>query len=145
MPYDEMLVKPMREELTRLGVQELRTAADVDRVLGAKSGTVMIVVNSVCGCAAGGARPGIALALKHATKPDTIATVFAGQDTEATARARSYFEGNAPSSPAIALFKEGKLVRLVQRFEIEGRDPRQIAAELTANFDKHCAKQPAKT
>ena len=144
MPYDEMLVKPMREELTNLGVQELRTAADVDRVLAAKSGTVMIIVNSVCGCAAGGARPGIALALKHATKPDTIATVFAGQDTEATARARSYFEGNAPSSPAIALFKDGKLMRLVQRFEIEGRHPEQIAKELTANFDKHCAKQPAK-
>ena len=144
MPYDEMLVKPMREELTRLGVQELRTAADVDRVLAAKSGTVMIVVNSVCGCAAGGARPGIALALKHATKPDTIATIFAGQDVAAPARARSFFEGNAPSSPAIALFKDGKLVRLVQRFEIEGRHPEQIAKELTANFDKHCANQPAK-
>src|SRR6476619_4981344 len=119
MPYDEMLVKPMREELTRLGVQELRTAADVDRALASKSGTVMIVVNSVCGCAAGGARPGIALALRHATKPDVVATVFAGQDLEATARARSFFDGNPPSSPAIALFKDGKLVKLVQRWEIE--------------------------
>jgi bacilliredoxin len=143
MPYDPMLVKPMREELTRLGVQELLTAADVDRVLASKSGTAMVVVNSVCGCAAGGARPGIALALKHSVKPDTIATVFAGQDTEATARARSYFEGNPPSSPAIALFKDGKLVRLIQRWEIEGRDPRQIATDLTGAFDKLCAKQPA--
>ena len=143
MPYDPMLVKPMREELTRLGVQELHSAADVDRVMAAKSGTAMIVVNSVCGCAAGGARPGIALALKHATKPDTIATVFAGQDVEATARARSYFEGNPPSSPAIAIFKDGKLARLIQRWEIEGRMPQQIAAELTATFDKVCVKQPA--
>jgi putative YphP/YqiW family bacilliredoxin len=143
MPYDPMLVKPMREELTRLGVQELLSAADVDRVMAAKSGTAMIVVNSVCGCAAGGARPGIALALKHSVKPDTIATVFAGQDTEATARARSYFEGNPPSSPAIAIFKDGKLARLIQRWEIEGRMPQQIAAELTSTFDKVCVKQPA--
>jgi putative YphP/YqiW family bacilliredoxin len=143
MPYDPMLVKPMREELTRLGVQELLSAADVDRVLASKSGTAMIVVNSVCGCAAGGARPGIALALKHAVKPDTIATVFAGQDVEATAKARSYFEGNPPSSPAIAVFKDGKLARLIQRWEIEGRMPQQVAAELTATFDKYCTKQPA--
>jgi putative YphP/YqiW family bacilliredoxin len=145
MPYDEMMVKPMREELTRLGVQELRTAADVDRVLASKSGTVMIVVNSVCGCAAGGARPGIALALKHPTKPDTIATVFAGQDVEAVARARSFFGGNPPSSPAIALFKDGKLAQLIQRWEIEGRSPDQISKDLMASFDKHCAKQPAKS
>jgi putative YphP/YqiW family bacilliredoxin len=143
MPYDPMLVKPMREELTRLGVQELLTPADVDRVLARKSGTAMIIVNSVCGCAAGGARPGIAIALQHTVKPDTIATVFAGQDVEATARARSYFEGNPPSSPAIALFKDGKLARLVQRWEIEGRDPRQIAKDLVATFDQHCARQPA--
>jgi putative YphP/YqiW family bacilliredoxin len=143
MPYDEMMVKPMREELTRLGVKELRTAADVDAVLSKKSGTAMVVVNSVCGCAAGGARPGIALALKHTVKPDVVATVFAGQDIEATAKARSYFEGNPPSSPAIALFKDGKLARLVQRWEIEGRDPRQIALALTGLFDQHCVKQPA--
>ena len=143
MPYDETMVKPMREELTRLGVQELRTAADVDKLLAKKSGTAMIVVNSVCGCAAGGARPGIALALKHTAKPDVVATVFAGQDVEATAKARSYFEGNPPSSPAIALFKDGKLARLVQRWEIEGRDPRQIAKDLTAVFDQHCASVPS--
>jgi putative YphP/YqiW family bacilliredoxin len=142
MPYDPMLVKPMREELTRLGVEELLTAADVDRVLS-KKGTALIFVNSVCGCAAGGARPGLAIALKHSVKPDVIATVFAGQDVEAVNRARSHFEGNPPSSPAVALFKDGKLARLVQRWEIEGRDPRQIAQELTAAFDKHCAKQPA--
>jgi putative YphP/YqiW family bacilliredoxin len=142
MPYDPMMVKPMREELTRLGVKELTTAADVDQLLASKSGTAMIVVNSVCGCAAGGARPGIALALKHGVKPDSIATVFAGQDVEATARARSYFEGNPPSSPAIAIFKDGKLARLIQRWEIEGRMPQQIATDLTATFDKFCTKQP---
>jgi putative YphP/YqiW family bacilliredoxin len=143
MPYDPMMVKPMREEVTRLGVEELLTPADVDRLLARKSGTALIFVNSVCGCAAGGARPGLAMALQHAVKPDVVATVFAGQDVEATARARSYFEGNPPSSPAIALFKDGKLARLVQRWEIEGRDPRQIAKDLTATFDKHCARQPA--
>lgn len=143
MPYDPMMVKPMREELTRLGVQELVTAADVDRVMAKKSGTAMIFVNSVCGCAAGGARPGLAMALQHTVKPDTIATVFAGQDVEATARARSYFEGNPPSSPAIALFKDGKLAKLVQRWEIEGRDPKQIAKDLMAAFDQHCARQTA--
>jgi putative YphP/YqiW family bacilliredoxin len=142
MPYDPMLVKPMKEELTRLGVQELLTAADVDGVM-AKKGTTLIFVNSVCGCAAGGARPGLTLAMSHPVKPDTIATVFAGQDTEATSRARSYFEGNPPSSPAIALFKDGKLARLIQRWEIEGRDPRQIAKDLTAAFDQHCSKQTA--
>jgi putative YphP/YqiW family bacilliredoxin len=141
MPYDPMLVKPMREELTRIGVQELLTGADVDRVMAGK-GTTLVFVNSVCGCAAGGARPALALALKHPVRPDTVATVFAGQDLEATSRARSFFEGNAPSSPAIALFKDGKLARLIQRWEIEGRDPRQIAQDLTAAFDRHCSKQP---
>ena len=142
MPYDPMMVKPMREELTRLGVEELLTPADVDRVM-AKKGSTLIFVNSVCGCAAGGARPGLAIALAHPVKPDTIATVFAGQDIEATKQARTFFGNNPPSSPAIALFKDGQLVRLIQRWEIEGRDPRQLAKDLTTFFDQHCAKQTA--
>jgi putative YphP/YqiW family bacilliredoxin len=142
MPYDPMLVKPMREEVTRLGVKELTNAAEVDQFI-AKKGTALVFVNSVCGCAAGGARPGLAIALTHGVKPDAVGTVFAGQDLEATQRARSYFEGNPPSSPAMALFKDGKLARLIQRWEIEGRDPRQVAKDLTAAFDQHCTKQPA--
>jgi putative YphP/YqiW family bacilliredoxin len=142
MPYDPMLVKPMREEVTRLGVKELTNAAEVDQFI-AKKGTALVFVNSVCGCAAGGARPGLAIALTHGVKPDAVGTVFAGQDLEATQRARSYFEGNPPSSPAMALFKDGKLARLIQRWEIEGRDPRQVAKDLTAAFDQHCTTQPA--
>lgn len=138
MPYPEELVQPMRAELTGAGVKELRTAADVDAFMKEKSGTAMVIVNSVCGCAAGGARPGVKLALKHTSKPDRVATVFAGQDLEAVAKARSYFADVPPSSPSIALFKDGELVHFVPRHAIEGRDPRQIAAELTQVFDSVC-------
>ncbi|MCI0652019.1 MAG: BrxA/BrxB family bacilliredoxin [Planctomycetes bacterium] len=140
MPYDPAMVKPMKEELTRIGFRELVTADDVDRFMGeAKTGTAMIVVNSVCGCAAGGARPGVTLALRHETKPERIATVFAGQDVEATARARGYFGDIPPSSPAIALFRDGRLVHFVPRHMIEGRDAKTIAWDLVAVFDEHCA------
>ncbi len=135
MPYDPMLVQPMREELTALGIEELRTAADVD-VAMARPGTTMIVVNSVCGCAAGGARPGVALALNHAKKPDHVVTVFAGQDLEATERARSYFTGMPPSSPAVALLRDGQLIGFMPRHHIEGRSPEMIAASLTSAFDE---------
>jgi putative YphP/YqiW family bacilliredoxin len=138
MPYPEFFVAPMRQELTRFGVKELRTAAEVDDAVTATPGTTMIVVNSVCGCAAGKARPGIAMALSHDVKPDLIATVFAGADVEATDRARSYFTGYAPSSPAIALMRGGKLVYMLERSQIENRTADQIAAALTAAFDKYC-------
>ncbi len=140
MPYPEELVKPMREELTGIGVKELKDAAEVDAFLGVKSGTALVVVNSVCGCAAGAARPGVALALKHASKPDRVATVFAGQDTEAVAKARGYFADFPPSSPSLALFKDGQVVHFVPRHAIEGKTPQQVAAELSAAFDKHCGK-----
>lgn len=132
----------MRQELTQLGIKELRTSDDVDTAIADRSGTLMIVVNSVCGCAAGKARPGIALALRHATRPDRVATVFAGADTEATERARSYFAGYPPSSPSIALFRDGSLVYMLERRNIENRDAYGIAAELTSAFDRFCA--PAK-
>ena len=135
MPYDPMLVQPMREELTSLGVEELLSSVDVDAAM-ARPGTTMVVVNSVCGCAAGGARPGVALALKHAKKPDHIVTVFAGQDLEATERARSYFTGMPPSSPAVALLRDGQLVGFMPRHHIEGRSPEMIAASLTSAFDE---------
>jgi putative YphP/YqiW family bacilliredoxin len=127
----------MRAELTRLGVRELRTAADVDDAVATK-GTVMIVVNSVCGCAAGKARPGIAIALQHARRPDVSATVFAGGDIEATERARQYFAPYPPSSPAVGLLRDGKLVYMMQRSDIENRDAASIAAQLRAAFDQHC-------
>lgn len=142
MPYPEIMIKPMREELTRLGVEELRTPADVDQTLNSK-GTVMVVVNSICGCAAGKARPGIAMALQHETKPDKVATVFAGADIEATEKARNYFTGYPPSSPSIALLKDGQLVYMMQRSQIEGRGPHEIAQELTSAFDQHCQKTEA--
>ena len=135
--YDEMIVAPMREELTRLGVQETKTAADVDEVLGEKKGTVLLVVNSVCGCAAGNARPALRLALEHGVKPQQVLTVFAGQDTEATARARQYFSEYQPSSPSMALLRDGEVVHFVHRHQIEGRSPQAIAADLTAAFDRH--------
>ncbi|CAN5473158.1 BrxA/BrxB family bacilliredoxin [soil metagenome] len=135
MSYDPMLVQPMREELTRHGLRELRTAADVDEAIK-QPGTTLVVVNSVCGCAAGGARPGVALALKHATLPDHLVTVFAGQDLEATERARTYFTGVAPSSPSIALLQDGELVAFMPRHQIEGRTPEMIASALTSAFDK---------
>ena len=143
MPYPEIMIKPMREELTRLGVEELRTPADVDRAVQNNQGTVMVVVNSICGCAAGKARPGIALALQHETRPDKVATVFAGADIEATEKARAYFTGYPPSSPSIALLKDGKLVYMLERHQIEGRGPREIAQELTEAFDQHCQKTEA--
>ena len=138
MPYPEFFVEPMRQELTALGVQELRTPADVDAAVTAGSGTLMVVVNSVCGCAAGKARPGIALALRHANKPDRVATVFAGADVDATERARGYFTGFPPSSPSIAIFRDGKIVYMLERRDIENRDAFGIATELTNAFDKFC-------
>ncbi|MEO8258242.1 MAG: BrxA/BrxB family bacilliredoxin [Acidobacteriota bacterium] len=138
MPYPEMFVAPMREELTSLGVRELRSAQDVDAAVTGTAGTLMIVVNSVCGCAAGKARPGIALALRNAVKPDVVATVFAGADVDATERARGYFTGHRPSSPSIALMQDGQLVYMLERSQIENRDAFQIAAELTTAFEKFC-------
>jgi len=139
MPYPEFMIQPMREDLTRLGVEETRTPEQVDEVIKNSKGTVMMVVNSVCGCAAGKARPGIALALQNDVKPDRVATVFAGADIEATERARSYFTGYQPSSPSIALLRDGKLVYILERYQIEGQGPEQIARELKAAFDEHCA------
>ena len=139
MPYPEIMIRPMREDLTRLGVEELRTPEAVDETVKNSKGTLMVVVNSICGCAAGKARPGVALALQHGVKPDKVATVFAGADIEATDRARSYFTGYGPSSPSIALLKDGELVYMLERWQIEGRDANQIATELTKAFDEHCA------
>jgi len=133
-----MLIAPMREDLTRIGVEEMRTAEAVDETVRSSNGTLMVVVNSVCGCAAGKARPGVALALQNAVKPDKVATVFAGADIEATERARSYFTGYGPSSPSIALLKDGQLVYMLERYQIEGRDAQQIAGELTQAFEKYC-------
>ena len=144
MPYPEFFVAPMREELTQLGIDELRTPADVDAAVTAGTGTLMVVVNSVCGCAAGKARPGIALALRNANKPDRVATVFAGADVEATERARGYFTGYAPSSPSVALFRDGKLVYMLERRNIENRDALGIANELAQAFDQFCVSTPAK-
>src|SRR5688572_10359661 len=140
MPYPETFVAPMREELTRLGVQELRTAADVDAAVKNTPGTLMIIVNSICGCAAGKARPGVALALEHAVRPDRVATVFAGADIEATDRARSYFTGYPLSSPSIGLLRERELVWMLERRQIENQGPRQIADMLTQAFDEWCAR-----
>lgn len=137
--YDPRLVQPMREELTRIGFEELRTPEQVDATLRDSTGTVLVVVNSVCGCAARNARPAAALAIGHRHRPRHLTTVFAGQDADATARARSYFTGYAPSSPQIALLKEGKLIFMLERRQIEGRDARDIAADLTAAFDRYCA------
>jgi putative YphP/YqiW family bacilliredoxin len=139
MPYPEFFVAPMRQDLTALGFRELRTPAEVDSVVASAPGTLMIVVNSVCGCAAGYARPAVALALRHAVKPDVLATVFAGFDIEATAQARKYFVGKQPSSPSIALMQTGSLVYMMERHHIEGRSAPDIAAELTGAFDRFCA------
>jgi putative YphP/YqiW family bacilliredoxin len=138
MPYPEPFIAPMRAELTSLGARELRTAAEVDQAV-TTPGVTMIVVNSICGCAAGKARPGIAIALRHERKPDLVATVFAGADIDATDRARGYFAPYPPSSPSIGLLRDGKLVFMLQRNEIENRDARQIADRLTAAFDQFCA------
>lgn len=143
MPYPEEVIRPMREELTRLGVQELRTPEAVDEALKDSKGTVMVVVNSICGCAAGKARPGIAMALQNEIRPDKVATVFAGGDIEATERARSYFTGFRSSSPSIGLLKDGELVYMMERHQIEGRGPDQIAFELKQAFEKHCVETVA--
>src|SRR5215213_3422774 len=140
MPYPEIMIRPMREDLTRLGVEELKTADAVDDTIQNSQGTLMVVVNSICGCAAGKARPGVALALQHEVKPDKVATVFAGADIDATERARSYFSGYGPSSPSIALLKDGKLVYMLERYQIEGRDAQQIAGELRQAFEQHCSQ-----
>jgi bacilliredoxin len=141
--YPELMVIPMREELTRAGIQETRTAEEVDAAL-AEPGTTLVVVNSICGCAAGKARPGIRLALANSVnQPDRKITVFAGQDREATERARSYFEGNPPSSPCVAILRDGKLVYLMQRYVIEQATAQQIAGELVRAFDEFCAKTTA--
>ena len=138
MPYNPMLVAPMREEMTRMGAQELTTTADVDAALGDPRGTTLVFVNSVCGCAAGNARPALALALQHGVKPDSVVTVFAGQDLEATARARQFFADYQPSSPSIALLKDGEVVHFTHRHQIEGRPPQAVAGDLVAAFDRHC-------
>lgn len=144
MQYPEEFIKPFREELTRLGVEELRTPEAVDAAVKDSTGTLMIVVNSICGCAAGKARPGVAQALKHEVKPDRVATVFAGGDLEATARARSYFTGYAPSSPSIGILKDGKLVYMMERWQIEGKGPADISSELIRAFEDFCG-DPAKS
>jgi putative YphP/YqiW family bacilliredoxin len=131
----------MREELTRLGVMELRTPEAVDETIQGSQGTVMVVVNSICGCAAGKARPGVALALKHDIRPDKVATVFAGADIEATERARAYFTGYPPSSPSIGLLKDGQLVFMMERWQIEGKGPEQIADELKRAFEQCCTPE----
>ena len=138
--YPEIMVIPMREELTRLGVKELRTVAEVDQAIPNQSGTTMVVVNSICGCAAGRMRPAVRAALQHSSRPENLFSVFAGQDKEATDRARSYFVGYPPSSPSIALLRDGKLVHMMQRSDIEHREAVDIAAELKNAFDKFCAK-----
>ena len=137
--YDPRLVQPMREELTRIGLEEMRTPAEVDAVLGATKETTLVVMNSVCGCAARNARPAVALAIGHPRRPKRLTTVFAGQDADATARARSYFTGYEPSSPQIALLADGMLVFMLERRQIEGRDARDIAADLATAFDRYCA------
>jgi putative YphP/YqiW family bacilliredoxin len=140
--YPEIMLIPMREELTRAGVKEARTAAEVDAAL-AQPGTTLLVVNSICGCAAGKMRPAVRLALQHSTAPSQAVTVFAGQDAEATERARGYFAGNPPSSPAIAILRDGQLIYLMQRSAIESSSAPAIAQELTRAFDVHCATAAA--
>lgn len=137
--YPEIMLVPMREELTRVGIQEARTSAEVDEAL-ARPGTTLVVVNSICGCAAGKMRPGVRMALQNPTVPDHKISVFAGQDREATERARSFFAGNPPSSPAVAIMRDGKLVYLMQRAVIESNTAQAIAQELTRAFDEFCAK-----
>ena len=141
--YPEIMVVPMREELTRLGVRELRTPEEVDRALKNQPGTTMVIVNSICGCAAGRMRPAVRMALQHSSRPDKAVSVFAGQETEATERARSYFSGYPPSSPSIGILRDGQLVYMMQRRDIESREAPAIATDLKAAFDKFCAKPVA--
>src|SRR6478609_11999425 len=138
MPYPEYLIAPMRGEMTDMGARELRTAEAVDDVVKSSNGVVMLIVNSVCGCAAGKARPGIARALQNKNRPDVVATVFAGADIDATDRARQYFTGYAPSSPSIGLLRDGKLIYMMERSQIEVRNAEKIAEELTKAFDQLC-------
>jgi len=138
--YPEIMVIPMREELTRLGVEELRTPEEVDRALRNQPGTALVIVNSICGCAAGRMRPAVRLALQNAARPDRAYSVFAGQEREATDRARGYFTGYPASSPSVAMLQDGKLVYMMQRRDIESREAPAIAADLKAAFDKFCAK-----
>ncbi len=138
--YPEIMVIPMREELTRLGVQELRSADEVDRAIPNQAGTAMVIVNSICGCAAGRMRPAVRMALQNESRPGKVFTVFAGQDAEATEQARKYFTGYPPSSPSIAMFRDGKLVHMLQRSDIEHREAADIARELKTAFDKFCGK-----
>jgi putative YphP/YqiW family bacilliredoxin len=138
--YPEIMVIPMREELSRLGIQELRTASEVDRLIPSQSGTTLVVVNSICGCAAGRMRPAVRMALQNGSRPDKMFSVFAGQDKDATDHARAYFTGYAPSSPSIALLQDGKLVHMMERSDIEHREAADIAMELKTLFDKYCEK-----
>ena len=139
MPYPEIMIHGMRQELARLGIEETKSPEQVKDAVENTDGTLMVVVNSVCGCAAGGVRPGIAMALQNEAKPDRAITVFAGADIDATDVAREYFTGYAPSSPAIALIKNGELVQMFERRNLEGRHPQQIAQELIAAFNQHCS------
>ncbi len=139
MPYNPTLVAPMREEMTRMGARQLTTVSEVDAALGDQKGSMLVFVNSVCGCAAGNARPAMRLALQHGVQPQQIVTVFAGQDLDAVSRARQYFSDYQPSSPSIALLRDGEVVHFVHRHQIEGQSPQAIAAELTAAFDRHFA------
>ncbi len=138
MPYDPRLVAPMRDEMVRMGARELKTVAEVDETLGDQKGTMLVFVNSVCGCAAGNARPALAEALKHSVRPQQIVTVFAGQDVDATARARQYFSDYQPSSPSMALLRDGEVVHFIHRHQIEGQAPQTVASNLTSAFEKFC-------
>jgi len=138
MPYDPRLVAPMRDEMVRMGAKELTTATEVDEALGDQRGTMLVFVNSVCGCAAGNARPALAYALKHNIRPQQVVTVFAGQDVDATARARQYFSEYQPSSPSMALIRDGEVVHFIHRHQIEGQSPQTVATNLTTAFDKFC-------
>jgi putative YphP/YqiW family bacilliredoxin len=138
--YPEIMVIPMREELTRVGIEELRTADEVDQAIKRTAGTAMVVVNSICGCAAGRMRPAVRVAMQNSIRPDKAYSVFAGQDTEATERARSYFTGQPPSSPSIAILRDGELVYMMPRRDIESREAPAIAADLKAAFERVCGK-----
>jgi putative YphP/YqiW family bacilliredoxin len=138
MPYPEMMVAPMREQLVRVGFTEMRTPEDVDAILGSEKRTTLVAINSVCGCAAAMMRPGVYLSLQGEKKPEVLTTVFAGQDMEATDRTREYITGYPPSSPSVALFKDGELAYFMERHQIEGRHPEDIAADLQAAYEEHC-------
>lgn len=138
MPYPEMMVRPMREDLVRVGFTELRTAADVDAVLRTETRTTLLAVNSVCGCSAAMMRPAVYLSLQGEKRPEVLTTVFAGQDLDATDRAREYILGYPPSSPSVALFRDGELVYFMERHQIEGRHPEDIAADLREAYERHC-------